>query len=309
MEFKKYSKITNHYQQKFINGFLGEYPELLTCEYILVEKCHGSNIAIYFSPNESWRLAKRNSFLGEGANFYDVWNVVERYEHIFQNIQDYVGAMGITIRLFGELYGPGVQKGINYGKEKQVGFFDVMDNGEVLSPHNFYVFSKLFRFYKHTLPSVARVQGLQAALDYNVEFNSLLNPIEDNICEGIVIKPYRKVYYDKKGRWFCLKKKNEKFMERVKAPKPPQPSDPEVTRLNLLFRGYINDNRLQSVFSKEGEIEEPSQIGTYIKMVLEDAKTDFLLEYGEDVATLGKKELRQVYNLGGTIAKMLKGYL
>jgi type I restriction enzyme S subunit len=37
----------------------------------------------------------------------------------------------------------------------------------------------------------------------------------------------------------------------------------------------VNDNRLKSVFSKEGEIQTDKQIGAYIKWLMEDAKEDW----------------------------------
>lgn len=305
MEFVKYHSIENHYQTKFINGFLEQYPELLTAEYALTEKAHGANVSISLSPNEPWKIGKRNSFLKEGEKFYDVWSVLESYAAILRRFQWKIDKVICEpVRLYGELFGAGIQKGVNYGS-KRIAFFDVVIKDRLLPPIEFLQFCHDNDL--PTMPEVALVDNLQAALDYDVAFNSLLNTIEDNLCEGVVIKPRDKVYYDRKGRWFCLKKKNEKFMEKASSKKAHKP--PEVVRLNLAFRTFITDNRLQSVFSKEGEIEEPSQIGTYIKWLLEDAKTDFLLEYEDEVAAMDKKNQRQVYNLGGTIAKMLKNYL
>ena len=61
---------------------------------------------------------------------------------------------------------------------------------------------------------------------------------------------------------------------------------------------------MQSVFSKDGPIEDRKDIGKYIKTILADAKEDFLKDYPE-VATLDKAQQKTVYNVGSTIAKML----
>jgi len=305
--FIKYRSMENSYQAKFIQGFLAEYPELQKAEYILVEKAHGSNMQFCFTPNQPYRVGKRTSFLGESDKFYGIWNVIPEYTDIIQTIQGEVDAKGYTLHLYGELYGAGVQKGVDYGRRKKLGFFDVIVNDVLLPPIEFYDWADKFGFIDDTMPIVDVVRGLQAALDYNVAFNSLLNPIEDNLCEGIVIKPYNKVYYDTKGRWFCLKKKNEKFMEKGSAPKPPREEDSEIAKLNIAFREYITEARLQSIFSKFGEIEEPSQIGEYIRLVLDDAKEDFLKDC--DMSQLNDKEQRQVFNVGSLIANLLKGYL
>lgn len=307
MEFKKYPSIENSYQEKFIGGFLSRYPELLTATFAITEKIHGSNLSISFEPNAPWRYGKRTAFLEEGEKFYDIWNVVEKYTETFTDIQECVDRTYHTVRLFGELYGPGVQKGANYGSEKHIGFYDMMVDDELLAPTVFWRQS-FMGLQQNVLPIVATVTGLQVALDFDVEFNSLLNPIEGNICEGIVIAPFAKVYYDSLGRRFCLKKKNEKFMEKIKAPKPKRPAAPVITRLNLEFRSYITDNRLQTIFSQYGEIEEPSQIGEYIKLVLGDAKEDFAKD-SKEVASLPQKDQRKVFNVGSQIALMLKEYL
>ena len=308
-DFARYPSIENSYQTKFIEGFVTQYPELLTADYILTEKIHGSNCQVCASPDEPVRFGKRTSFLEEGEKFYDIWAALERYAHIFNHIQWYADTMSETTILFGELYGPGVQKGVSYGDSKRLAFFDVMVNGELFSPVAFYNFMDLSTRSPDVVPRVAIVSGLQAALDFDVEFNSLLNPIEDNICEGVVIKPLDKVYYDSRGRRFCLKKKNNKFAEKVRAAKPIRPGDPVADRLNLEFRGYITTNRIDSIFSQHGEIEESSQIGEYIKLVMEDAKTDFVKDCGDDVGELDSPAQKKVFNVGSTIALMLKKYL
>ena len=100
-----------------------------------------------------------------------------------------------------------------------------------------------------------------------------------------------------------------KTMEKKTEKKAPAPEDTEIIRLNAEFMRYINDNRLQSVFSKYGPIQEPAQIGDFIRWIIADAREDFLKDFGEEVAALEGKQLRKVYNVGRTVAEMLKGAL
>ena len=305
MEFVKYRSLENTYRSKFIASFLNQFPELATAQYQITEKIHGANVSVSFVPGQPWKLGKRTSFLQAGENFYNIWEVVENYREYLDGLQELVEHDSVTMTLYGELYGPKVQKGVNYGATRRIAFFDLVIDGEMLPPIDF---TRAFQDHADlTVPIIDIVDGLEAALGYDVEFNSHINPEEGNICEGIVIKPLRQVYYDKRGCWFCLKKKNEKFGQKVKEKKV-SPEDPELARLNVAFRNYLTDNRLQGVFSKYGEIEEPEQIGQYIRWMLADAQSDFEKDY-EEVSALDKNDQRKVFNVGGTIANMLKGKL
>jgi hypothetical protein len=163
------------------------------------------------------------------------------------------------------------------------------------------------------VPVVAVVEGLQAALEFDIEFDSQLSPegtgLGTNICEGVVIAPYRKIYRNAGGHTFLLKRKNEAFKEKQKVKRPPEPEDSEVARLNAEFRTYITDMRLQAVFSKEGEIERPDQIGDFIRLVLADAKEDFLQDNQEAVDALDRAKQKRVFNIGSMIANLLKARL
>jgi len=152
-------------------------------------------------------------------------------------------------------------------------------------------------------------KGLESALAFDTKFNSWVLGKPDNLCEGVVIQPRDKVYYDRHGESpFILKKKNAEFKEKEQAKKV-RVVDTEVERLNAEFASYVTDNRLQAVFSKEGEIESPKQIGSYIKLVMEDAKVDFLKDFEGDVAATSKAQQKQIFNVSKTIAGMLKTYL
>ena len=64
-------------------------------------------------------------------------------------------------------------------------------------------------------------------------------------------------------------------------------------------------------FSKHGEIQTPKDIGKYIKLILEDAKEDFLKDYNinELVIDLDKNKEKAIFNVGSRIVNLLKSKL
>jgi len=249
------------------------------------------------------RVGSRNRFLEQGSRFYDVWNTLGKYQEMLDHFQECVNYRPATYRWFGEYFGGNVQKGVNYGPRHRILFFGLMVD-DILTPFNITeTYAQAWGF--PLVPIVARVQGLDSALAIDTRFNSLIGIGTDNLCEGVVIMPANGVYH-----WnhsiFMLKKKNPEFAERQKS-KRPKIVDDEAMRLNMLFREYITLPRLQGIFSKYGEIQEPAQIGQFIRWMLEDALEDFLQDYGEEFGTMDKKQQKQVLNVGGLIADMLKG--
>lgn len=312
MTFQKWPKIQNSYQQKFIDVFLAEFPELAEETFVITEKLHGSCLQIFFQPNQPWQVGKRTAFLADGEKFFGVRDVLPEYELFFEYIQATVNVSGVSIRLFGELVGPGIQKGVNYGPRKKPFFFGYMIN-DVLQPwQRFRGFADAHDFSHLLVPVISEFDSLEATLAVDTGFNSKLTSPDyegENVAEGVVIQPLCRVYVNNGGKTFLLKKKNEKFLEKSKAKHPPSPGDPEIMRLSAEFKLYITENRLQGIFSKHGEIAEPAQIGDYIRLMLEDAKEDFSADHGDALAKLEKGEQRKVFNVGGMIAHMLKGYL
>jgi len=288
MTFKKWPSVENHYRQKFIDRFLHEFPELENEAYVITEKIHGMNLQILFEPNKPWKVGRRTAWLKENEGFGGIWDVLPEYESIFERVQSFVDAGGFLLRLFSEFFGPGIQKGVNYGKQKRILFFGWMVDDELMPFSVFQEVAEQLHFMEHLVPIVGLVGGLKEALEFDTDFVSLVNPIEGNLCEGIVIQPYRKVITNAGGKRFLLKKKNEEFLEKAKEKKPPSPGAPEVERLNAEFRLYITENRLQGIFSKHGEIEEPQQIGDYIRLMIADALEDFLVDHEEAFNKLNK---------------------
>jgi len=313
MTFKKYSSIENSYHDKHVMYFLKAFPALKNEMYILREKLDGANVQFYFTPDgdaSTMKVGKRTSFLTPGAGFYDIWNTIERYKAEFGALQQYSTTIEKPIRVFGEIYGPGINGRVDYGPEKKIATFDIYTNEILLTQVELDCVADYYNFKHMLAPKIRMIEGLENALDFNPEFTSAILNEDGNYAEGFVMQPYRKIYRTGSGERFLLKKKGEKFKEKEtknKGPKIKQDLHPNIIRLVGMFNEYVNENRVLSVFSKHGPIESPKQIGKYIVLVLEDAKEDFYKD-NPDI-DLDKMTAKIVFNSGKTIVDILKKHL
>ncbi|MGB0387827.1 MAG: RNA ligase family protein [Ardenticatenaceae bacterium] len=313
--FNKYPSIENHYRKPSIDWFLDQFPELKEETFAIQEKIHGSNIQFIFTPGDDAgrkpaevQLASRSKRLKPGENFFGVRQLLPKYRELTEMLAERSQKEGIAINLYGEIFGPGVQKGVNYGREKRILFFDVAIDGKWLAPAEMEQF--LAGYEQFLIPTIKVVQGLESAINEEAEIVSKVNPVAGNIVEGIVIKPRNKAYVTSHGDIFMLKKKNKKFEEKRSAKRPAaDKSNPQADSLKAEFERYITDARVQAVFSKLGPIESKKQTGHYVRHVLDDAKEDFLKDHGPEVAKLNKKAAKKIFNAGSKVFELLKEYL
>lgn len=306
MEFKKYPSIENHYQDKFIRRWIERNPELPNVSYIVTEKIHGANFQIMIDEH-GIEFASRNRILSPDENFNDYQNVMKDCEELIEAFQRIAISYPATkIRLYGEIFGDGIQKGVKYG-EKQFRLFDVLVDNEILPPRrvmNFLLSKGLERFH---VPIIGIFDSLEEALMVDTKFNSRITNQEGNICEGVVIKPYDECYIDSNMSPFYIKKKNIEFLERKSTPRERTALPDTIVYAQEVFSDYITTQRIDNVFSKEGEIEYTTEMGKYIQLIMEDAKVDFLKDNPDILEQFDEKEKKKVFGrAGGEIAKLLK---
>lgn len=335
---KKYTEIENSYREKYIHRFLQYHPEVEDELFVIQEKIDGSNFQIKYFLNDKneieYKLYSRNQRTNE--DFQGAREAIEKAikdfnplaEVYFEPIRDSRNSIPLvefflrpirnseiantkeySFSIFGEVFGQGIQNRIFYGPKKYFKVFDIVASSEYMPQNVVEAHLKNLGLIDYLVPKIDVVKGLQNALDYPIEFDSKLTDLVNNQCEGIVIKPYGKVYVDGNGSPFYLKKKNAKFSEG-KEKKPKEPEKEEVVYLQEAIKDFINDNRLQSCFSKEGEINYPEEIGKYIKLIMEDVRKDFLKDYQEELEKLDKKDQKKVFGIcGREISKLLTKYL
>jgi Rnl2 family RNA ligase len=306
--FKRFFKIRNHYDRKRVLGWLEYYPELSTCKFIVSEKLHGANAGIQFRNDGTYSFQKRNSDLSLDSNFFNFQSLLKDSEIVsfIEKMSTYCKLENCNWIFFGELYGDGVQKEVKYCSERKLKFFDLYDcdNEQWLTPEETLSFTGTDLY----VPIIGYFDGLVSALEVDTEFNTMLNPIEDNICEGVVIRPFAKNYIYMHDH-LVVKKKNDKFKEKVKRQinKEKNPLTGKLLEYSDIACSYVSANRLDNVVSHMGEPEGMEDFGKYIAEFLTDIKTD-LFDENSDIKELSKSDRKLVLSAANRLAvAMLKG--
>jgi Rnl2 family RNA ligase len=314
--FKKYNSIENTFDIEFVGKIFIEGFDKQ--DYVVQEKVHGSNVC-FVTDGEKVSFGKRTGFVETGEKLYDHEALLERntskavalFSIIKENLPDTK-----TITVFGEMFGgkyphPDVknstktmviQKGVYYCPNNEFYAFDLYvtteENSRYLSVDEANVFFEQGEFfYAQTL-----FRGtLNECLLYPNNFQSLisdwfgLQPIEDNICEGVVIRPVAPTYL-RNGSRVLLKNKNARFAEKkaIKKRAPKLFVEPSYSEsLNDLLpvaEQYVTENRLNNVLSKIGQISIPKDIGKLMGLFSKDILDDFLKENSGKYAVLEKSE-------------------
>jgi len=316
MQFKKYNSIENTFDKDFVEKIFLE--NLDSNEFVVQEKVHGSNVC-FVCDGATVGFGKRTGFVEADEKFYDYEELLERYtpkvNTLFSVIKENIPDLK-TLTVFGEMFGgkyphPDVknstkimliQKGVHYCPTHEFYAFDLYVTSEesgrylTVDQANNY-FEQGGFFYAKTL-----FRGtLKECMLYPNTFQSRiaewlgLPPIEDNICEGVVIRPVEPAYL-RNGSRVLLKNKNARFAEKksIKKREPklfvePSYSEP-LNNLLPVTEEYITENRLNNVVSKIGQISVPKDTGKLIGLFSKDILDDFLKEHSGEYAAIEKSE-------------------
>jgi len=314
--FKKYSSIENTFDKEFMDKIKAEGLDSL--QYVVQEKVHGSNCC-FVTDGQEVQFAKRTGLVEAGEMFYNYEELLEKYRnkiiHLFQRIKEkYTDTKSILV--YGEMFGGkyphpdvkndskvmNIQKGVFYSPVHEFYGFDIYiygaERGRYFSVDETNAFFEAEKFYY----AKTLFQGtLDECLEYPNTFQSHiaewlgLPPVENNICEGIVIRPVNPTYLEN-GNRVLLKSKNSKFAEK-KAVKKRQPNlfvEPTYSEaLNkqlVVTEEYVTENRLNNVISHIGQISIPKELGKLIGLFSKDILEDYLKEHGSNYALLEKSE-------------------
>ncbi|MBU4426185.1 MAG: hypothetical protein KKB35_05560 [Proteobacteria bacterium] len=311
MRFRKYLDIENSYRKKFIDIVVAE--KLDKGEFVVQEKAHGANLSFWYD-GKNLKSAKRSGFIKD--NFYDYKPVEtknrERVKKLYAILKK-EGCDFSELAVYGELVGgtyphkdvekdtsaTRIQKGIFYTPLNEFYAIDAAIDGQLLDVDKFnQVMEKAGFLYAKTI-----FRGtFEECLKYSNSFPSQISvwlglpELEDNICEGVVIKPVIPTFLSDTTR-VILKNKNEKWTEKAKArdrPKKPQMTLSE--KGGELFNemlSLITENRLRNVLSKIGPIGQ-KEFGKLIQLFSKDILEDFFKDYLEEYNGLAKKEQKQL---------------
>jgi len=272
MKFRKFCEIENSYREKYI-AILREYG-YDKLKWHVSEKIDGANFQ-FIATNDEVRVASRNQFVDE--TFYNCGEVIERYADKILRLKQVHFPDAEQIAVYGELYGRGIQNKVFYTEGKDFAAFELQVDGVVQNVET--ESAILTSAGIPMVPSFGIFDDLDQALAFNNSFNSKLTErhtnIEykegENLAEGLVLKPTKPVYTGNGSR-VILKNKNKKFAEKSRKKKKkfnePNPFIPVVEQ-------YVNENRMNAVLSKEGEVT-PKDFGRIIKLMSEDVIKDMV---------------------------------
>ncbi len=316
LSFKKYSSIENHFNREFMEKVVAELPQDL--EYVVQEKVHGANTSFLCDGNEV-RFAKRTSMLEDEEKFYEYPELLDVYKDkvfkLFARIRDTHPEV-TSLSLFGEMFGglyphndvkanrslSHIQKGVCYTPEHEFYGFDIyLSDGvngwylpvdevnELFESEGFFYAKTLFR------GTLAECLKFPNAFPSKISEWLGLPPINDNICEGIVIRPVSPMYL-RNGSRVLIKSKNERFAEKKNVKRrnklfaEPIPYSEQLKDLVVEVEAYVTENRLNNVVSHIGEVHVPKDFGKIMGLFSKDVLEDFLKEHGGDYAGLEKSE-------------------
>ncbi len=320
LKFKKYSSIENAITREFMERVRAEMPADL--EWVVQEKVHGSNTS-FLCDGVDVKFAKRTSVLEDDEKFYDFQSLVNTYKSrvisLFNRVKKtYPNVDAISV--FGEMFGgryahagvPAekgailIQKGVNYTPGHEFYGFDIYifedDTGRYLPVDEVNdIFEKEGFFYARTL-----FRGsLEECLKYPNAFQSKISQwlglpdIEDNICEGVVIRPVVPQYL-RNGSRVLIKSKNARFAEKKSVKKrnklfsEPVPYSDALKALLPEVEAYVTEARLNNVVSHIGEVSLPKDFGKVMGMFAKDILEDFMKEHGGEYSALDKCEQKSL---------------
>jgi len=282
--FIKYPDIENFDQSKYVQRFLDKFPELANAKFIIQEKINGANVAFIFTPKMGLQIASRENLIANNPHFYNIKKTLEslRFQIFTTHVQSIIDDFKVPVTLYGEYFGrdengKNVCKGVEYGGKgtRDILFYDMrVESGHLSSQADFYKFVKDYQLADYQVPTLGVAKNLDEAFATDTKFDSKLNPIKDNLCEGITIKPIAQQYIiDDRGfpEYFMLKKKNEEFKEKQRAKRPP----PVPGEIDERFYDYVTEERANHIESHLGPITAKNQLGQYIKELVNDAEIDF----------------------------------
>ena len=322
LTFKKYSSIENSFDETFMEKVRSHAPS--GARFVVQEKVHGSNCS-FLCDGQEIQFAKRTAVVGEKEDFYQWQELAERYREcifkVFGMLKERFPDL-ISIIVYGEMFGgayphkevkrigamSAIQKGVYYCPGHDFYGFDIY----VYTPDNaFYLdvdsVNRIFReadiFFAETLyeGSLDECLNYPNASPSKIYKHFDLPEIEDNICEGIVIRPKQPLYIPNGSR-IIIKSKNARFAEKKgirHAPKVPRVIAEEVAALFALAEDYFTEPRLDNVKSHIGEVSFPRDLGRVSGLLAKDVLEDFLKEHGEAYNDLSKQEQKTLNGLLG----------
>lgn len=249
--------------------------EIMDLTVEITEKVHGTNFRIGQSDGLAYIGTRKHIFTERISGDFVHQEKDEqhpRWSRMPDELQDKVRkiladmkVMAQPIQAFGELYGPGIQKGFNWHDEHYNLFLFEVKTKDRWIPHTELEGLPFTDYVEWS--TVLTVTTMKDALQYDVE--SLKSSYsDDDFVEGIVITPLGPIpewWSELVDARLIIKIKTKKYAEAASAPNPNKKTGPKITFVTEYAR-FVNDNRFEHVIQT---IEEDLGIYT-IKYEMKD---------------------------------------
>lgn len=305
-EFSGYEKMPNNLKKLGLSE--SDFSKMEKLKWVVTEKVHGANFSFVYE-NGSLKFAKRKEYLNWIDDFFGFQLVVSKLENnilrLFEKLSSDIAAEKYII--YGELFGGkyphpevapvkdihAIQTGVYYAPDIEFCAFDIAIETDGTASKYYLDYESSVAYFDEFKIFYAKpllIGKFNEAMNFNIRTNSAvpkefnLPELNDNLIEGVVIKPFNQLDNNDFQRP-VIKLKNpefdeeEKFHEAEKWSFIPNVSS-KTEELSFIvdeLRNYVTQNRLKSAVSKIGtlDLNNQSRVSEIKKEFLEDVITDF----------------------------------
>ncbi|MBO9691247.1 RNA ligase family protein [Chryseobacterium sp.] len=305
-EFSGYEKMPNSLKKIGLNE--SDLSKMDKLKWVVTEKIHGANFSFSYE-NNTLKYAKRREYLNWKDDFFGFQLVVSKLENSMLALFEYLGAavLGTRYIVYGELFGgeyphpeipavenvQAIQTGVYYAPDIRFYAFDlaIVDENGLKYYLDYETAASYFKQFGIPYVKPLFIGKFNEALNFNTRIDSPvpkelgLPELEQNLIEGVVIKPFDLKDKELLSDRPVIKLKNPEFDEEEKFHKAEKWSFvPDIyskaESLSFMIeelRTYVTKNRLESVISKVGALDKnnPVRLSEIKKEFLQDILTDF----------------------------------
>jgi len=319
MRWKAYSEIENTYREKAVDEVysIKDYNKY---KWHVTEKIHGSNGSLY-TDGVSIRFASRNRELPKTSKMNNLYHFKNIYYtkmlDMYNYCKDFSAIYFDTLIVYGECFGgyyphPDVDKvpdakkiqgGIYYSPDVEFMVYDIAllgkDTVAYLDIKQAY---NLFKFVDMPCIPILFSGTFEDCLTHSNNFESQVATqlgypvIENNTCEGIVIKP-ETYLTNQYGRRIVFKSKNNKYTER----KPKESKSPVMLletagKIWNTLNELITESRLRNVVSHLDSITD-KDFGKLVKSYYNDVMNEYLKDNEEFKSLVSSNEFKHIHKM------------
>jgi Rnl2 family RNA ligase len=286
-----------------------ELSDVNKVKWVVTEKVHGANFSLVYEDRKLL-FAKRKDYLSWDADFFGFQQVVNQIE---DRVLQLFEALSLELKadkyiVYGELFGgkyphpevpsdpdvEAIQTGIYYAPSVHFCAFDLAF--EIEGKKEYLDYDKAMAYFDQCgilyakpllIGKVNEVQNFNIRINSSIPAQLGLPELEQNLIEGVVVKPLNHSQLNLSARP-VVKLKNPEFDEEKKFheseawsyTKKVVSKSEELTFILEEIGVYINENRLQSAISKTGKIDRENE--ARMQEIREEVLNDTWIDFNEN---------------------------